>query len=388
MVRLTLSVPTILALVACGGRASAPPPALTCFGQLPLSFVENQGQTDRRVRFQSSGPGHGFFLTADGIALTLTRPSGDGVNLAAVRGCVAGGPGGRRARPGRSTTSGRPRVHRRPGLLRGRLPRALAGHRHGAARQGGALKYEFRVHPGADRCDIELAYDGAYRPRRADGALLVDTALGALRERRRSPTRSRASRAGYAYGARVRVHTRRLRPGARARHRPGPRVLDLPRRHEPRDPAASRRRRRQRLRHRLHPVADFPTTSGAFDRTGAASNNLDVSCEAQPGRHGARLLDLHRRHELRLGPRHHGRHRRQRLRDRPDPVLELPDDVGRVRSLVSTSIPARGAGSISRTRSLLKLNAGGSSLVYSTFLGGFSSTTTSGSRWTLLATPS
>jgi beta-propeller repeat-containing protein len=51
------------------------------YGKLPLSFELNQGQTDRRVRFLSRGSGYGLFLTANEAVLTLQqgkRPSKPG----------------------------------------------------------------------------------------------------------------------------------------------------------------------------------------------------------------------------------------------------------------------------------------------------------------------
>jgi hypothetical protein len=41
------------------------------YGKLPLSFEANQGQTDRRVKFLSRGPGYGLFLTPTGAVLSL-----------------------------------------------------------------------------------------------------------------------------------------------------------------------------------------------------------------------------------------------------------------------------------------------------------------------------
>src|SRR2546430_15244811 len=43
------------------------------YGKLPLSFVENKGQTDARVKFMSGGGGYNLFLTSDEAVLVLTR---------------------------------------------------------------------------------------------------------------------------------------------------------------------------------------------------------------------------------------------------------------------------------------------------------------------------
>src|SRR5690348_17027348 len=46
------------------------------YGKLPLSFEENQGQTDSNVRFVSRGAGYNLFLTADEAVLSLKKPQG------------------------------------------------------------------------------------------------------------------------------------------------------------------------------------------------------------------------------------------------------------------------------------------------------------------------
>src|SRR5579864_3303395 len=43
------------------------------YGALPLSFESNQGQSDGQVRFLSHGSGYSFFLTRDGALLTFAR---------------------------------------------------------------------------------------------------------------------------------------------------------------------------------------------------------------------------------------------------------------------------------------------------------------------------
>lgn len=50
------------------------PPSLRTLGGLPLSFEPNRGQTDPRVRFLARGPGYTLFLTARGIVLALETP--------------------------------------------------------------------------------------------------------------------------------------------------------------------------------------------------------------------------------------------------------------------------------------------------------------------------
>ena len=116
---------------------------------------------------------------------------------------------------------------------------------------------------------------------------------------------------------------------------------------------------------------DFPTTPGAFRRTGAAGNFSATSSSRKlnADRHGARLLDVHRRQRLRFRTPDRDRRGGQRLRHRPDEVVELSDHRRRLRPhLQHPQLPAL------RHRQydafVTKLNAAGSALVYSTFLGG------------------
>src|SRR5262249_44507243 len=44
---------------------------LQSYGQLPISFEANAGQTDAQVRYLARGSGYGLFLTATGAVLSL-----------------------------------------------------------------------------------------------------------------------------------------------------------------------------------------------------------------------------------------------------------------------------------------------------------------------------
>jgi len=73
---------TILPLPAAhdAGRedsAVAKPQAVKAYGQLPLSFEANQGQTDQRVKFLSRGSRYSLFLTGDEAVLALKKPGGN-----------------------------------------------------------------------------------------------------------------------------------------------------------------------------------------------------------------------------------------------------------------------------------------------------------------------
>ena len=250
---------------------------------LPLTFVENRGQTDPRVRFHAQGPGHAFFLTPDRIALTLQRDSARASRsrcASSARTTSCRPPAARhRARSTTSTATNRTRTCRATAEITYRG--AVARHRHAAARAGRPAQVRVRR--------------AARRPAAGHPAGLRRCGGAAGRRRRRAARRHRARRVarratgrlpGRRAGAggvqperqRVRLHRRRLRPGARADHRPRPRVLDVPRRHEPRDGRRHRGRRGgQRLRDRLHAVAELPDDEPARSTAPARrSNNLDV----------------------------------------------------------------------------------------------------------------
>ena len=50
------------------------------YGTLPLSFEENRGQTDARVKFLARGSGYGLFLTATDAVLELQGTSKQTIN--------------------------------------------------------------------------------------------------------------------------------------------------------------------------------------------------------------------------------------------------------------------------------------------------------------------
>src|SRR6516164_6180753 len=47
------------------------------YGQLPLGFEANEGQTDQRVRFLARGSGYSLFLTSNEAVLALRKPGGN-----------------------------------------------------------------------------------------------------------------------------------------------------------------------------------------------------------------------------------------------------------------------------------------------------------------------
>jgi uncharacterized protein (TIGR03437 family) len=66
-----VSVPPRLSIESKSQASGAAVRIEEAYGRLPLSFEPNQGQTDARVRFVSHGPGYALFLTGDGAVLSL-----------------------------------------------------------------------------------------------------------------------------------------------------------------------------------------------------------------------------------------------------------------------------------------------------------------------------
>jgi hypothetical protein len=171
--------------------------AWTHFADLPLAFVENRGQTDGRVRFYAQGIRHAFHLTRDAAVLSFVERPGSPHAPDTTRGVVLAlrfvG-----ANP-RVVLEGQHRAAGEVNYLRGND--ASAWHtglaRYSQVRyrdlwrgvdmtlqgQSGALKYEFRVRPGARIEDIRQAYSGAAGVALDDGrGLLIHTAIGTLRD--------------------------------------------------------------------------------------------------------------------------------------------------------------------------------------------------------------
>jgi uncharacterized repeat protein (TIGR01451 family) len=64
--------------------ASTKTSTLEMFRRSPMSFVENQGQSDNRVKFTSRGAGYALFLTRDGAVMKLQNPESSRSPLAKV----------------------------------------------------------------------------------------------------------------------------------------------------------------------------------------------------------------------------------------------------------------------------------------------------------------
>jgi Beta-propeller repeat len=162
-------------------------------GDLPLAFAPNAGQMDDSVRYVARGAGYSFFFTDEQAVLSLVKTDGQAAAGVALELRFVG-------------TS--PEVR-----LEAREPAAgtvsqLTGSSGDSASDvetyqelvyrdlwpgidmvfrgdGGELKYEFHLDPGADPRDIRLNYDGASGlALNSDGDLEIGTPLGVLNDAR------------------------------------------------------------------------------------------------------------------------------------------------------------------------------------------------------------
>ena len=190
---------------------------LSAYQGLPLAFVENGGRLDQRVRYSAQAGGASFFFTASEAVASLTKGKrGLALRLrfldANPEPVIVG------ARPGKASVNyligddpakWQANLPTYGGIVYRELWPGVAMHVRG---REGTLKYEFRLRPGADPSRIRLAYRGQRRLALGrGGGLRIETALGLLRDTRpvsyqmiggrRVPVASRfALGSGGAYG--------------------------------------------------------------------------------------------------------------------------------------------------------------------------------------------
>src|SRR5215217_9045262 len=164
--------------------------ALNAYGKLPLSFVPNEGQTDEAVRYYAQGAGYGFFFTPKGATLSFADGKGRGHALAldflganphATLEAQERLSGGVNYLVGDDPAEWQQGLPTHGELLYGGLwpgvDMAVRGE------EGGKLKYEFHLQPGASVEDVRLAYRGAeVLSVGAGGELLVQTSLSVLKD--------------------------------------------------------------------------------------------------------------------------------------------------------------------------------------------------------------
>jgi hypothetical protein len=190
--------------------------ASEAYAQLPLSFVPNAGQTDAAVRYSAQAGGASFWFTSTEAVFSFAGKD-EGVNLRL--GFLGANPAPEIE--GTDVLAGKVNylLGNEPSAWKTGLPtygelvyRELWPGIDLAFRgEAGTLKYEFRVAPGADPSDIRLLYRGADSLALGPaGDLLLSTALGTISdaapvtyqivEGRRVPVVSGYQLAGAAYG--------------------------------------------------------------------------------------------------------------------------------------------------------------------------------------------
>ena len=138
------------------------------YGQLPLSFEANQGQTDSRVNFLSRGAGYSLFLTPTKAVLSLKQ--GDTSNVVGMR-IVGANPASRAVGLDKQAGVSNYLIGNDPSKWHTDIPnygevdyqgvyRGIDLVYHGDQKQ---LEYDFVVAPGADPRAIRLAFDGMHR---------------------------------------------------------------------------------------------------------------------------------------------------------------------------------------------------------------------------------
>jgi beta-propeller repeat-containing protein len=167
MKRTSLCLCVVSTLIGLGGRnaGAAAGPAALDFGRRPLAFEENRGQTDARVKLLARGDGYGLFLTSYEAVLALK--DGPPLRLRWEGARPAPRVSGERELPARShyflgNDPARWRTEI-PSYEKARYQGLYPGIDlvfYGNPRQ---LEYDFEVAPGADPGKVRLAVEGADR---------------------------------------------------------------------------------------------------------------------------------------------------------------------------------------------------------------------------------
>ena len=151
-------------------RAAAPQmsekEAIDAYGKLPLSFVPNEGQTDEAVRYYAQGAGYGFFFTKEGAMLSFADGEGGGHALALD--FLGANPDATLEAQKRLSGEVNYLVGDDPAKWRQELPThgellyggLWPGIDMAVRGEGGKLKYEFHLKPGASVEDVHLTYRG------------------------------------------------------------------------------------------------------------------------------------------------------------------------------------------------------------------------------------
>jgi hypothetical protein len=179
---------SIAAAASFPASSSPNPKFVEGYGTVPLSFEANRGQVDPRVRFLSRGQGYTLFLTSREAVLSLSKAGAEPAAIVSLQ--LAGG--NRRAAiveenelPGKANYF----IGNDPAKWRTNVPTyARVRYRdvypgidlvyYGNQRR---LEHDFVVAPGADPSRIKLRLRGVQGLRIDQGALVMSTAQGELR---------------------------------------------------------------------------------------------------------------------------------------------------------------------------------------------------------------
>jgi len=173
-------LPAALLLGAAARTEPAlPPRVVDSYGKLPLSFEANRGQTAPQVKFLARGPGYTLFLTPDAAVLSLGRQKTNAVLRMRLQGANArASVTGADALPGKSNyfigsdpTQWRTNVPIYGAVKYAAVYPGIDLVYHGNQR---LLEYDFLVAPGADPQAIGIRFQGARKlTLNRDGALVI-----------------------------------------------------------------------------------------------------------------------------------------------------------------------------------------------------------------------
>jgi hypothetical protein len=164
---------------------------LEAYGKLPLLFIENQGQVDEAVRYYVKASGQTVYFTEENIVFDLIRPDGAAADDTADRLVFSLDFLGANSQP---AIEGRDKDGAAVNYFIGNDPEQwyadVPTYRELVYRDiypnidlqlygdGGMLRYDFVVNPGATPEAIALAYDGIDSLAIIDGELVIGTAFG------------------------------------------------------------------------------------------------------------------------------------------------------------------------------------------------------------------
>jgi hypothetical protein len=198
---LAISLVLLTSLVGFACPAAAAVELSKSYGRLPLQFEANQGQTDRQVRFLARGAGYSLYLTAGEAVLVLAKPNPDAkydakthakptvLRMSLVNAAPAPRVSGLEELPGKANYF----IGQDPAKWRTNVPTYAKVH-YGEVYPGidlvyygnqRQLEYDFVVAPGADPKKIVLGFKGAERLEiDAQGDLVLHAARGDVRLRK------------------------------------------------------------------------------------------------------------------------------------------------------------------------------------------------------------